>query len=382
MSAKRLLFVTGSRGEWGYIRPILRAAALRLDVECRLAVTNMHLLPSYGQSINEIEADGFTVDYRLFAALDGYNHITAVKSLGVLIQSMADVIACARPDWIVLAGDRPEQLAAAIAGAFCYIPVAHIQAGEVSGNIDGMTRHAMGKYVHLHLASNRDAADRLIRLGEEEFRVHEVGAPQLDELVEGLYNSPECIAARYQVKPDVPFLLVVQHPVTEEFDCAETQIEATMSALRSFDLPKVVILPNNDAGSLMVRAGIDRHRHGDMRVFANLPREDYLGLMAMAACMVGNSSSALLEAPTFQLPAVNLGRRQLDRLQGQNVINATFERGQIVDAIRTALSPAFTESLRAGCVNPYGDGRSAARILQLLADTPITDQLLVKRLTY
>jgi UDP-hydrolysing UDP-N-acetyl-D-glucosamine 2-epimerase len=378
---KRFLFLTGSRGEWGYIRPILRRAAARTDVDCRLAVTNMHLLPSFGQSVQEIEADGFTVDYTLYAALDGYNHITTVKSLGVLIQSLADVIATSRPDWVVLAGDRPEQLAGAIAGAFCYIPVAHIQAGEVSGNIDGMTRHAMGKYVHLHLASNRDAAERLIRLGEEPFRVHEVGAPQLDELVEGRYTSPECIRAKYEVAAGTPFLLVVQHPVTEEFERAEAQIEATMAALRCFDLPKIIILPNNDAGSLMIRAGIDRHRHGDMRVFANLPREDYLGLMAMAACMVGNSSSALLEAPTFRLPAVNLGRRQLDRLQGANVINAPFERQPIVEAIQHGLDPQFRQQLHTSA-NPYGDGRSAQRILDLLLGTAVTDQLLVKRLTY
>jgi GDP/UDP-N,N'-diacetylbacillosamine 2-epimerase (hydrolysing) len=382
MKRLRLLFLTGSRGEWGYIRPILRHAANRPDVECRIAVTNMHLLPSFGQSVLEIEADGFNVDHRLFAALDGYNHITTVKSLGVLIQSMADVVACARPDWIVLAGDRPEQLAGAITGAFCYIPVAHIQAGEVSGNIDGMTRHALGKYVHLHLASNRDAAERLVRLGEEPHRVHEVGAPQLDELVEGRFSPPDRIAERYGIDPGQRFLLVVQHPVTEEFDRAEAQIAATMSALRCFDLPKIIILPNNDAGSLMVRAGIDAHRHGAMRVFANLPREDYLGLMAMAACMVGNSSSALLEAPTFQLPAVNIGRRQLDRVQGSNVINADFDHACIVGAIQSALSPRFRASLDGNCDNPYGDGRSAERILRLLTETPIDDALLVKRLTY
>jgi GDP/UDP-N,N'-diacetylbacillosamine 2-epimerase (hydrolysing) len=117
-----------------------------------------------------------------------------VKSLGLLIQSLADVLATARPDWIVLAGDRPEQMAGALAGAFCYIPVAHIQAGEVSGNIDGMTRHAIGKYVHMHLAANEDAAQRLVRLGEEPFRVHQVGAPQLDELTEGRYTDADSIA--------------------------------------------------------------------------------------------------------------------------------------------------------------------------------------------
>lgn len=379
---RRLLFLTGSRGEWGYIRPLLRRAACRDDVETRLVVTNMHLLPSYGESVREIEADGFAVDHRVYAAVDGYNHLTTVKSLGVLIQSLADIVAAARPDWIVLAGDRPEQLAGAIAGAFCYIPVAHIQAGEVSGNIDGMTRHAMGKYVHLHLASNQDAADRLIRLGEEPFRVHVVGAPQLDEIVEGRFTPPDVLGRFYGLEPGEPFLLVVQHPVTEEFDHAEAQIEATMLALRRYDLPKIIVLPNNDAGSLIVRAGIDRHRHGDVRVFANLPRADYLGLMAVAACMVGNSSSALLEAPTFGLPAVNLGRRQHNRVRGPNVIDAPFDVDAIGHAIDRALDLDFRVSLKTDRLNPYGDGHSSERILDLLTGTAVTDGLLVKTLTY
>lgn len=347
-----------------------------------ICVTNMHLLPAYGNSLQEIEADGFKADHKIYMSLDGYNHTTQVKSLGTFLSSMADILASNPPDWIVLAGDRGEQLMGAIAGAFCYIPVAHIQAGELSGNIDGMTRHAIGKYAHLHFASNTDAADRLVRLGEEPFRVHNVGAPQVDELVQGLVTPPDELNRRLGIDADKPFILVVQHPVTEEFEQAEAQIDATMDALRKFDLPKVVMLPNNDAGSLMIRAGIDRHRHGDFHVFANLKREEYLGLMKQAACMVGNSSSGLIEAPTFELPVVNLGRRQIGRLQARNVINCDFEEARIVAAIREALSPQFRKGLRGNCPNPYGDGKTSERILHLLITTNITAQVVVKNLTY
>lgn len=181
---------------------------------------------------------------------------------------------------------------------------------------------------------------------------------------------------------DLEFILVVQHPVTEEFQKAAEQIDATMAALREFDLPKVVIMPNNDAGSLMIREGIDRHRHGEFFAFANLRREDYLGLLHASACIVGNSSSGLLEAPTFRLPAVNLGRRQHQRMQGPNVINAPFEPLAIVEAIRQAISPQFRSSLQNRCVNPYGDGHSSERIVKLLTDTEINDRVLVKNLTY
>jgi GDP/UDP-N,N'-diacetylbacillosamine 2-epimerase (hydrolysing) len=382
MTRRRLLFVTGSRGEWGYIRPILRRIEKSSSIDYSICATNMHLLPSYGYSLKEILDDGFKVDYRIYMSLDGNTHVAQAKSLGNFLSSMADVIASSRPDWIVLAGDRGEQLMAGVAGAYCYVPVAHIQAGELSGNIDGMTRHAIGKFAHLHLASNDDAAQRLIKLGEEPFRVHNVGAPQVDELVQGLYSTPQQLTQRHGLNFDRPFILVVQHPVTEEFDQAEMQINTTMKALAQFDLPKVVILPNNDAGSLMIREGIDRHRHGDYFVFANLRREEYLGLMTQAACMIGNSSSGLLEAPTFELPAVNLGRRQHRRMQGRNVINAPFEEQAIIAALRQALSPAFKASLSGNCPNPYGDGRASERIVDLLQDTEITDRILVKNLTY
>lgn len=382
MARRKLLFLTGSRGEWGYIRPILRLCHDHAGLDYELVVTNMHLLPSFGESVKEIEKDGFEVHHRLYMALDGYNHVTTTKSMGTLLNSLADRLASSKPDWIVLAGDRAEQLMGAIAGAYCYVPVAHIQAGELSGNIDGMTRHAIGKLAHLHFASNADAADRLVRLGEEPFRVHHVGAPQVDELVQGLFSSRAEFEARHNLRLDRPFLLVAQHPVTEEFAQASSQIEATMVALGRIAMRKIVILPNNDAGSLLVRQGIEQYRTTDALAFANLPRQDYLCLMQHAACMVGNSSSGLLEAPSFALPAVNIGRRQHQRVQGINVINAPFDADAIEAAIRQALNPAFKARLEAECENPYGDGRSSERILKILAEMPITDQLLVKNLTY
>ncbi len=377
-----LLFLTGSRGEWGYIRPILRLCDQRPDVTYSIVATNMHLLPSYGQTEREIEADGFKIDHRIYAALDGYNHVTMVKSLGVLLSSLADIVASRRPDWIVLAGDRGEQLMGAILGAFCYLPIAHIQAGEVSGNIDGMTRHAIGKYAHLHFAANADAAERLERLGEARFRIHNVGAPQLDELVQAQVSSRAETARRLGVDLQRDFILVAQHPVTEEMNEAGAQIATTMAALCRFPDPKIVILPNNDAGSSLIREGIESARRGEFHCFANLRREDYLALMRDCACMVGNSSSGLLEAPTFRTPAVNLGRRQIGRVRGGNVIDAPFDTEVIVAAISKARSPEFRSHLARECVNPYGDGQSSTRILDLLARTRVDSNLLVKQLTY
>lgn len=376
----RLLFLTGSRGEWGYIRPILRICQAE-QVDYNICATNMHLLPSHGLPVEEIKKDGFHVSDEIYMSLEGHNHYTMSKSLGYFMSSFVDVLGRLRPDWLILAGDRGEQLAGAIAGAYTYTPTAHIQAGELSGNIDGQARHAIGKFAHLHFASNQDAAERLRKLGEEEFRIKNVGAPQLDELTQGLYTDKMTLQEQLDLDLSQPYMLVVQHSVTEEFDQVESQIAATMEAINSFDMMKVWIFPNNDAGCDMVRQGILTNRRGRTHIFENLKREHYLGLLNNASCIVGNSSSGILEAPSFRVPAVNLGRRQAQRLQGRNVINAPFEAPAITEAITRACSAEFRASLD-GSENPYGDGKSSRRILDILRDTPRNSKLLSKQLTY
>jgi GDP/UDP-N,N'-diacetylbacillosamine 2-epimerase (hydrolysing) len=376
----KLLFVTGSRGEWGYIRPIMRHADA-MGVDHTVCATNMLLLPGYGSLVDEIKRDGFNVTDEIFMSLEGHNHFTMAKSLGVFLQSFVDTLHRERPDWIVLAGDRGEQLMAGIAGGYTYTPVAHIQAGERSGNIDGTARHAIGKMAHLHFAANQEAADRLVRLGEDPFRVHNVGAPQLDELVGGPVTSPAELANRLGIAFDEDFLLVVQHSVTEETHRAAEQVAVVADAIRQIPMRKVWVLPNNDAGSDTVRRELLHRRATDTLTFDNLTRADYLGLLRSCRAIVGNSSSGLVEAPTFGVPAVNLGTRQADRVRGDNVIDAPFELDACVAALRAALAPELAKRLSTS-PNPYGDGRSSERILNILMNTPRDSKLLVKRLAY
>ena len=213
----KLMFITGSRGEWGYISPILRLIKKSKDMEYRLVVTNMHLLSTYGNSYKEIEKEGFNIHYKVNMSLDGYTHYTHAKSLGLFLLAMPDIIETEKPDWIILAGDRGEQLMAAVAASYTYTPVAHIQAGELSGNIDGMARHAIGKLIHLHFAANEDARQRLIKLGEQVFRCHNVGAPQLDDMVRGDYGDLSEIERELSLDLSRGFILAVLHPVTEEY---------------------------------------------------------------------------------------------------------------------------------------------------------------------
>lgn len=378
----KLLFLTGSRGEWGYIRPILKLCKSR-KIRYKICATNMHLLPSYGMTIEEIKSDGFEVSDELYMALDGYNHFTMAKSMGLLLISFLDVIRRIKPDWLVLAGDRGETLMGAIAGAYTYTPIAHIQAGELSGNIDGLARHAIGKFAHIHFASNKDAEDRLLRLGEEPFRVHRVGAPQLDEIYFGAsldFNNLKKLLG-INVLPN-EYILVVQHPVTEEYDFVNGHIDSTINAVTKMKIPSIWILPNNDAGSLSIKSAILTGRTKNVWIFNNLPRNQFITLLKHAACIAGNSSAGLLEAPSFGIPAVNIGRRQEDRMRGNNVIDVQiFDTQKIVEAIKLAISKEFKQKL-INCENPYGDGRSSERILDILSNTEINDKLLVKKLTY
>lgn len=375
--------ITGSRGEYGYIRPILREIEATEALRYKLITTNLHLLPDFGRSVEAIEEDGFRISDRIFMALDGYTPASMSKSLGVFLQSFTDSLVRLRPDIVLLAGDRGEQLMAALAGAHMNIPVAHVQAGERSGNVDGMTRHAIARYSHLHFAANPDAAERLRRSGEQEFRIHLTGAPQLDELVRGDHAGPEEIEERFGISLDESLLLCVQHPVTEEYGETDRQVRATLDAVVELGYQTVVIFPNNDAGSEQARAAIERYCKPFLRIERNLPRRLFVGLMRTADAMVGNSSSGLIEAPVFDLPAVNVGTRQRGRYRGLNVLDVEAEKDAIVEALREALSPEFRQRLEEEGENPYrGDGNVSRRIVRILRDLEIDERLLKKQLTY
>lgn len=378
----RILFFTGSRGEWGYIKPIL-SLCKKNNIKYNICATNMHLLENYGYSINEILNDGFKVSDRIFMAMDGYNPVTMTKSMGVLMTSLTDVVNRIKPDWVVIAGDRSETLVASIVCSYMYVPVAHIQAGELSGNIDGLARHAIGKFAHIHFASNKDAYRRLLKLGEEKFRIKLVGAPQLDDIkkIKKSTISRKKLTENLGIK-NGKYILAVYHPVTEEYLSIESHISKIIEALNLSSLNKVWILPNNDSGSLIVKKKIIHNKSSDHFLFENLKREDYLNLLKHSECIIGNSSSGIIEAPSFGVPCVNIGRRQNKRIQAKNVINVNkYELKKINLALKKAISYKFRKKLN-NLKNPYGDGKSSERILKSLINENNNKKLLIKNLTF
>jgi UDP-hydrolysing UDP-N-acetyl-D-glucosamine 2-epimerase len=379
---RTIAILTEARSSYGYLRPICRLIEADAELDYSLIVTNQHLLPDFGYSVEDIERDGLKISDRIYMTLDGYTPATMVKSLGVLLLGLTDTFVRLKPDLILAIGDRGDSLMAALAGAHMNIPVAHIQAGERSGNIDGVTRHAITRFAHIHFASGPDAAERLKAMGEEEFRIFMTGAPQLDELVNGDFATRDEIAERFELDLDRPLLLVLQHPVTEEYGEGVEQMEETLEAICELGEQAVLIFPNTDAGSDDLRLMIERYHRPFMRVERNVPRRVYGGLMQAASALIGNSSSGLIEAPALGLPAVNVGDRQRDRARGANVIDVPHDRRAIVEAVRRALDPGFRQDLTNGDSPYVSDGRVSERIVEILKTIPIDERLLRKQIAY
>lgn len=378
---RKIAIIAGSRGEYGYFRPVIKEIIKRTDLDYGIIASNMHVLDNFGSSIEEIKRDRLKIHAAVHNTFDGYTHTTMVKSLSVFMLQLPELLEQMNADMILLAGDRGEQLMGAIVGAHMYIPVAHIQAGEVSGNIDGVSRHAITKFAHIHFCANEDAASRVIKMGEEPHRVFNVGAPMLDELVSGYITPRREIFKKFGLKEGEPFIILMYHSVTEEFDETENQIDELMKAIDKVGSKTIVLLNNSDAGSNIIRRKIMEWKRPFMSIYPNIRRQDYAGLLSNANAIVGNSSSGIIEAPTFKTPAVNIGNRQKGRLQGINVVNSDYSSRNIYNAIVKALSPEFKKKIES-CVNPYGDGKSSKRIVDILVNTKIDDKLLVKRITY
>ena len=379
-----ILFITGSRGEYGYIRPIIKYINTCDNVDYKTVVTNMHLCPKFGNSINEFHKDNITVDYKIYNTLDSYNNITMVKSLGVFLMQIPEIIIDSKCDIVLISGDRGEQLMTAIAASHLNIPVAHIQAGEKSGNIDGHTRHAITKMAHIHFCSNKDSYDRVVKLGEESYRIHNTGAPLIDELIDPEFKTDN-IRKKLNIPEDKDIFLIVNHSISEESHLADKQMSALITALTDYNnIIKILIMPNSDSGSLKIRKIIHEQveNNKDYYIFFNLPRIDYISIMRIARLMIGNSSSGIMEAPIFKLPVVNIGRRQIGRLRAKNVIDVEkYNPIDIKKAINKALSNDFKIKIK-NIINPYGNDAASKQIIDILKNVKINDNLINKKLTY
>jgi GDP/UDP-N,N'-diacetylbacillosamine 2-epimerase (hydrolysing) len=379
---RRILVALESRATFGYSVNVIRRMMADSAIEVQTLVCGMHLMPEMGNTVETITMAGIPVSARVPLS-PGPGPGGWPRAMGQAIVGFTDAYERLKPDIVLISGDRAETFAIAVAAVYMGLPVAHIQAGDKSGHIDDAARMALAKLVHVHLAPGADARDRLRRLGEEEFRIFDVGAPQLDDMVGRDFRVHRVEIDGRTFDLSQRYLILLQHPVFTEHEAAQEQIEETVHACSATGLPIVWIYPNSDLGYLpildVIRA---RSRNPQVTIAPNLDRESYLALLANAACLVGNSSSGILEAPTFQTPVVNIGNRQRGRPQASNIINCGYQRGEIALALSQAL---HDETFLAACrraVNPFGDGQSAPRIAQALRDITIDRRLLDKQTTY
>lgn len=360
-----VLLVNGSRSDWGYFRPVIDAFRLK-GIEPSLLQCNMAVLQEHGGLTYDVANDGYVADHRINCAYAGDNHYASAKMIGSFLSSMADILNNGSFDWVLLAGDRPEQLAAAVAASQMYVPIAHIQAGERSGNIDGITRHAISKLAHVHFAANAEASQRLIAMGEEPWRIKNTGAPQLDELFHFKENPQSEFLVEKNIKA-FDFVLFSFHSVTEEYGNIDANLKNLENVIDSIKEQIIFIAPNNDAGSARYMELFHKKRKINDLVFANVQRQHFLQLMYFAKYMIGNSSASILEAPVFKTPAINIGRRQKDRTHSSNVLNSE----NCVSSVQKAISELMKNKLHERnyeCKSIYGDEPAAEKIVSTLIE--------------
>jgi UDP-hydrolysing UDP-N-acetyl-D-glucosamine 2-epimerase len=373
--------VTTARSDYGIYRPVLQRLQADADVQLKLFVSGMHLAPEFGLTVKAIEADGYPIAERVEMLLASDSPEGIAKSIGLGVIGFAQAFARCRPDILVVLGDRFEMYAAALAALSFTMPIAHIHGGEVTqGAIDEGLRHSMTKLSHLHFVATQAYARRVRQLGEEPWRVIVSGAPALDNVgTLELYGRDE-LSARYGVPLQPAPLLVTFHPTTLEHDQAEWQVIELLAALHDAALPVIFTQANADTGGRMIQQKISEFVKAQAKAWAvdNLGTRGYFSWMKVAAAMVGNSSSGLIEAPSFELPVVNIGLRQAGRVRAANVIDVGTDRAAIVDGIRRAVQPEFRAGLR-GLINPYGDGTAAERIVAHLKSVELDQRLIMKK---
>lgn len=360
---------------------MLRAIEAEPRLRLRLIASGTHLAAQFGSTLEAIERDGFVVSDRIEMLLAADSPVGLAKSMGLGTLSFADSYARDRPDVLLVTGDRFEMHAAVVAALPFNIPIAHLHGGEVTaGAIDDALRHSITKFSHLHFTATADAQARVIQLGEEPWRVTVSGAPSLDNVLALPRLDASALANRLGMALTPPPLLATFHPVTLQHERTASHIDEVLAALDAAGLPVIFTLPNADTSGHIIRERLARYvaDHANARIADNLGSQAYFSLMNIAAAMVGNSSSGIIEAASFGLPVVNVGDRQAGRMQARNVLDAAPERRAILAAIRRACTPAFRSSLL-GLVNPYGRGNAGVLIAERLRDVELGETLLIKR---
>jgi len=362
--SRRVLFLTGTRADFGKLKPLMHAVEKTPGFECQIFVTGMHLLSRYGVTVDEIYKERFTHIHTFMNQIHGEPMEMVVANT---IHGLSRLIHDSRPDLIVVHGDRVETLAGAIAGALRNVLVAHIEGGELSGTVDELIRHSVSKLSHLHFVANEGAAERLRQLGETPENIFVIGSPDIDVMLSDTLPTVAKVKEYYEITFD-QYALMLLHPVTtDELSQQVEQAAQVVDALQESRLNYVVIYPNNDAGSEVI---LERYRrlqgNPQFRIFPSVRFEYFLTLLRNAQFLIGNSSAGIREAPVYGVPTINIGSRQKNRFMHGSIIETAPRREDVTLAINRAM-----EMPRQAACHHFGNGRSTAAFMEVLQGSTI-----------
>jgi UDP-hydrolysing UDP-N-acetyl-D-glucosamine 2-epimerase len=382
---RKICVVVTARPSYSRIKTVLKAINAHAALELQLIASSTALLEKYGNVASHMQMDGFHVTARLQNFLEGENPTTSAKTAGLALIELASIFDHIRPDVVLTVGDRSETIATASCAAIMHIPLAHVQGGEVTGNVDDKIRHAITKLADIHFVATSEARERLLRLGENPEMVYLTGCPSID-IAAQVFNDPHLdfdLNQRYGgVSPSIkalePYLVVMQHPVTNEYGSSRDQIDQTLDGVKQLGLPTFWFWPNPDAGSGDTARGIrsfrELNQEARIHYYKNMESVDFLKLLKNAACLIGNSSVGIRECSYLGIPVVNIGSRQSGRQRGKNVIDVEHDSTCIQNAVKTQVSHGHYPSDQI-----YGSGHAGNIIGQVLATADFTPR---KKITY
>lgn len=378
MAKRKICVVVTARPSYSRIKTALKEIQNHPDLELQLVIAASALLDRYGSAVNFIEKDGFEITAKVFNVLEGENLTAAAKTTGIGILELSTVFDNLSPDIVVTVADRFETMATAIAASYMNIPLAHVQGGEVTGNIDEKVRHAITKLADLHFVASPKAYERVIKMGENPDKVYLTGCPSID-LAKEVLNSDTSDFDPFQLYQgtgkgvDISngYIVVMQHPVTTEYTSARSHIEETLFAVQELNIPILWFWPNVDAGADGTSKGIRAFREyqdtSNFHFFKNMESKDFLKLLKNSKCLVGNSSVGIRESAYLGIPVVNIGSRQAGRERGRNIIDVGYNKEDIKKAITQKIEDGHKESDKI-----YGDGTSGKQIADLLATAKLS----------
>lgn len=383
---KKIIAVTGIRSEYFILQPVFEELVKRGDIDLKVVVTGTHISPLHGNTYKFIEEDGYNT-IKLETLLSSDSLSGRCKSVGIQIMGLTDIVMQEKPDWLMVLGDREESITTATVGTYLNIPVIHICGGDkVVGNIDDSVRHAVTKLSHLHFPTTVENGERILRMGEEPWRVNVVGNPALDSIRKQPDLSYDYInkELKTNLSEDKPFILIIKHPLSSEINEAESQMRVTLEAVVELGYDAIVTYPNSDAGGFeMIKVIKEFEKKYDfIKAYETLPRDIFVNLQRKASMLLGNSSSGLLEAPFLKLPVVNVGNRQKQRQHSSNIIFVKHDKIDIQRAIKKCILDKDFINICKSCDNPYGDGYSGKRIAEIIAKTEVDEKLLNKQIIY